>query len=429
MSAQVSQKPRMKLLLVAYQCGPGLGSVSQIGWEWYARLCETHDVTLVTHVRNEAALKAAGAPLAGSTVLTIDTEWFAGPLYRLAKKIFPKSEHSVFLVSSLDYFVFDAVALRQLRQRMKDGAQWDLLHRVTPVTTAAPSLLGRLGIPTVVGPLNSGLNDPPGFAQVLRAESTWLVKVRGLTRLLDAVLGFSRRANCILVATRATRQQISHKLQSRCVSMLENGVDLERFSPSPWPVRPSVENPLRILFVGRLIPAKALSLLLEALPKLDAGIPFRLDVVGDGPLASTWQEQVAQLGLSDRVHFHGNQPASVVAAMMAKCHVFCLPSVRESGGAVVLEAMASARPVIAMNYGGPAELVDESTGHLIGMHSPKAAIDELARTLTNVAAYPEAWEARGQLGWKKVSEKFSWRAKIQDAATLYDQLVTTGGAR
>ena len=43
---------RKRIILAAYQCGPGLGSVSQIGWEWYSRLAREHDVTLVTHVRN-----------------------------------------------------------------------------------------------------------------------------------------------------------------------------------------------------------------------------------------------------------------------------------------------------------------------------------------------------------------------------------------
>jgi len=50
------------------------------------------------------------------------------------------------------------------------------------------------------------------------------------------------------------------------------------------------------------------------------------------------------------------------AAEMARCHVFCLPSVRESGGAVLLEAMACARPVIAVGFGGPAEIVDDAVG-------------------------------------------------------------------
>ena len=51
------------LILSAYQCGPGMGSVSQIGWEWYSRLAGRLPLTLVTHSRNRAALEKAGAPL------------------------------------------------------------------------------------------------------------------------------------------------------------------------------------------------------------------------------------------------------------------------------------------------------------------------------------------------------------------------------
>jgi hypothetical protein len=54
-----SKPPR--ILLSAYQCGPGMGSVSQIGWEWYSRMSRLASVTLVTHVRNRVCLEAAGA--------------------------------------------------------------------------------------------------------------------------------------------------------------------------------------------------------------------------------------------------------------------------------------------------------------------------------------------------------------------------------
>lgn len=56
------------IILVAYQCGPGMGSVSQLGWEWYQRLSREREVRLVTHARIRAALAAAGAPLANTTV-------------------------------------------------------------------------------------------------------------------------------------------------------------------------------------------------------------------------------------------------------------------------------------------------------------------------------------------------------------------------
>ncbi len=410
------------LLLVAYQCGPGMGSVSQIGWEWYSRLSRQHRVTLVTHVRNRQALEAAQAPIDGSEVIYIDTEWFAGPLYRLARRLFPHSEHGVFLVSSLDYFVFDAVAWRLLRRRQ--GERWDILHRVTPVSLAAPTWLVRLGMPTVIGPLNSGLNDPPGFAAILRQESTWVVRLREFGRWFDGLIGSSRRATRLLVATQATLAGVPPRHRQRCEFMLENGVELERFRPMPWPAAPGPQQPLQVLFVGRLIPAKALTLLIDAVGQVRAaGQAVRLTVVGDGPLRAEWEQHAR--GLDGVVDFVGNQPLSAVAGHMQRCHVFCLPSVRESGGAVLLEAMASARPVIAIRFGGPAELVDDSVGALVEPMARQATAD-IAALLQQVVAQPADWAAKGLAGRRKVEAHYSWSAKVAAAGALYQSMLDEG---
>ena len=413
-----------KLLLVAYQCGPGMGSVSQIGWEWYSRLAVSQPVTLVTHVRNRAALEAAGAPLPGTEIIYIDTEWFAGPLYRLACRLFPRSEHSVFLVSSLDYFIFDFSAWRKLRGRLAAGANWSVLHRVTPVTLSAPTWLGRLGLPTVIGPLNSGLSDPQGFGAVMRDESTWLIKVRNLARLLDAALGSSKRAARILTATRTTLKAVAPRHHARCRMMIENGVELARFVPAPWPAHPGGDVPLRILFVGRLVPIKCLDLLLRAVANLRGlGLPAQLTVVGDGPLRAEWEALATSLGIAAEVNFLGAQPIDVVAVQMRACHVFCLPSVRESGGAVLLEAMASARPVIALNYGGPSEIVSNDIGALLPLHSPEQVIADLTETLADIYAAPEDWRRKGEAGRRQVEQRYSWPAKIAAAQDTYRELV------
>ena len=413
-----------KILLVAYQCGPGMGSVSQIGWEWYARLCANHAVTLVTHVRNRSALEQAGAPVAGSEIIYIDTEWFAGPLYRLARHIFPRSEHSVFLVSSLDYFVFDFVAYRHLHGLMQSGASWSLLHRVTPVTLAAPTWLGRLALPTVIGPLNSGLTDPRGFGTIMKQESTWLIKVRALGHLLDAALGSSRRAARILTASRTTLKGVASRHHARCRMMLENGVDLSRFTATLWPSFPAADQPLRVLFVGRLIPIKGLDMLLQAIARLRASSTFvHLDIVGDGPMREAWTALRDELGLGDRVSFHGSLPLDEVAARMRDCHVFCLPSVRESGGAVLLEAMACARPVIALDFGGPGEIVSDEVGALLPLISPEQVVGDLVVTLGDVLRQPRAWQRRGLAGRRLVEERYSWSAKITAAEDTYREIL------
>ena len=416
-------KDSPRILLMAYQCGPGMGSVSQIGWEWYSRLAEQASVTLVTHVRNREAIEKTGAPWGGPDILYIDTEWFAGPLYRFASKIFPKSQHSVFLVSSLDFFIFDYEATNRLKRMERDGARWDIAHMVTPVTTAAPTRLYQLGCPTLLGPLNAGLDSPRNFPDLLRAESSWLYPVRYLTRLLDWLIGSSRHVTLFLAATQATMKSISPRHRARAVSMLENGVDLNRFTPAGWPEPPSFHNPLRVLFVGRLVPFKALPLLFEAIVRLDDGFPIELTVAGDGPMEEEWKQLVANLGIGRKVRFLGGQTLDQVAEQMRAAHVFCLPSIRESGGAVLLEAMASARPVIAVSFGGPAEIVDDAVGRGIPAEGPEVVIDGLAKTLRDVFRNPDAWRSRGAEGRRRAEEKYSWDAKIQSALQLYRQVI------
>jgi glycosyltransferase involved in cell wall biosynthesis len=396
-----------------------MGSVSQIGWEWYSRLARRTQVTLVTHVRNRAALEAAGAPIAGSRIVWIDTEWFAGPLYRLAARVFPRSQHATFLVSSIDWFVFDFAARRALNEAARTH---DVVHRVTPVTPWAPTRLASLGLPVVIGPLNGGLPAAPGFSEVADADGQWLRHLRPLLRALDGLFGSTRRAARILSATRATRASIPAAAQSRVTPMIENGVDPERFAPSPWPAAPTPDAPLRVLFVGRLVPVKAVGLLLQAISRLRASHPVQLEVVGDGPLLPALRREADELGLADAVQFRGALDAQGVAQSLRDAHLLCLPSVRESGGAVLLEAMACGRPVVALNFGGPAEIVDDQVGAAIDAGSPQQLVERLAATLRDVIDEPAAWRARAQAAGVRARERFSWDAKVSQALALYREV-------
>jgi glycosyltransferase involved in cell wall biosynthesis len=415
------------IVVAAYQCGPGMGSVSQIGWEWYRRLAARRPVTLVTHVRNRAAIDAAPDRPHDADIVYIDTEWLAAPLFRFAKRLFPRSEHGVFMVASLDFFAFDLQALRTLR-RLRPQRNWSLVHVVTPVTLAAPSRLHRLGLPVVRGPLNCGLESPAGFPELLRHEPPWLIRLRGLPTQLDALIGASRGCSAILTATRATRAAVASRHQARCVDMVENGVDLPRFPPAEWPAAPGPQEPLRILFVGRMIALKGGEMLLAAAARLVAdGMPVAVTLVGDGPERHIWEARAASLGISGMTRFTGALDAAGVAAEMRHCHIFCLPSVRESGGAVLLEAMACARPVITIAHGGPAELADDEVGCLIPATDTADVTRRLADAFAAVVADPSGWAARGRRGRQRIEAKFDWERKVTAAEALYARITDNCG--
>lgn len=168
-------------------------------------------------------------------------------------------------------------------------------------------------------------------------------------------------------------------------------------------------------------------MLLEAVARVKDELPVVLTLVGEGPLEAELRTEVQARGLNEQVRFStGALPQPEVAARMHEAHLFCLPSVRESGGAVLLEAMACARPVTAVAFGGPAEVVDDGVGHALPDTGREAVVSGLVEVFRDVAAHPDAWRARGQEGLRRARERYGWDAKVDEAVVLYRRLLAQG---
>src|SRR5205823_221296 len=145
------------------------------------------------------------------------------------------------------------------------GGEFDLVHRLTPLSPTIPSTLARkcarAGVPFVLGPLNGGLPWPEGFGGARRREREWLSYVREGYRLLPGYRATRQHAAAIISGSRSTYEQLSDNYKSKAVYIPENAVDPARFSRR---VEGCVELPLRVAFVGRLVPYKGADMLLEA---------------------------------------------------------------------------------------------------------------------------------------------------------------------
>ncbi|HEU4414443.1 MAG TPA: glycosyltransferase [Candidatus Angelobacter sp.] len=299
---------------------------------------------------------------------------------------------------------------------------------VTPVSPVATPTLYRLGMPLVLGPWNGGLKSPTTFPEFMSQDSAWMYPLRNFGKLFDLFNRALSAASIILTATDSTDRSIPSRYRPKCVRMLENGVDLSLFQAEVWPEPPTSTNPLRILFVGRLIPMKGVPMLIEAMSQITNSLPVELTIIGDGPERELLERQAAESGVSSRVRFVGAQSLTQVSSAMRQAHVFCLPSVRESGGAVLLEAMAAARPVIAVKYGGPAEVVNDEVGYAIEPVGREYVVKELVRTLRDVAARPDIWKKKGIAGRVRAEREFDWDAKVETALNLYRKVLGTNGS-
>lgn len=409
------QGKKLKVLLVAFQCAPEGGSVSMIGWNWVRYLHKHVALHLVTHIRHREILEPDLPE--NITVTYIDTEWFSRPFYRLANKIVGNSQHLLFMVSNLDFLLFSRKALKVLRPLHKE-TPFDLCHVVTPVTPVAPHRFGTLGPPTLLGPLNGGLPFLKGFPEIGSEERAWLYRMRLLARLISKCFGTFRRAEVIFSATRCNDRELGAKLASKAYRMCENGVHEVSQTVHPFPPMPP-ENDLELLFVGRLIPIKGLRMLVEALHGV---LHVNLTIVGRGPYENELKKMVKKLHMEDRVRFLGYQKPDQLPSIYRSCHLHVLPSVRESGGATILEAMAEGRPTLALNQGGPAEYITDDTGILIPCKNSEQVISELRKQIKDLREDPSILPRMAVACLNRVRRHYTWAAKTKEILEVYERV-------
>ncbi len=243
------------------------------------------------------------------------------------------------------------------------AGEFDLVHRITPLTPTAPSplakKLNKIDVPFVLWPLNGGISWPKEFDRERRREKEWLSYVRSGYRLLPGYRATRKHASAIICGSKATLEQMPSWCRSKCFYVPENGIDPERF---PEPKDKPPPTPLRVTFLGRLVPYKGADMLLEAMAPMIKARQATVDIIGDGPEMPRLRAMAGELAIQDGVMFAGWVPHQQLHDRLASAHVLGFPSIREFGGAVVLEAMALGLVPVVVDYGGPSELVTPDTG-------------------------------------------------------------------
>ena len=223
---------------------------------------------------------------------------------------------------------------------------------------------------------------------------------------------------------RGTRRFLPGRLKGAVVELTENGVDFDLWNREEHREERALE-PARFVFVGRMVGWKGVDLLLEAWATLKKPSHYRLELIGDGPEHGKLQALRDQLGLASSVEFSGFQTQEECARRLAQADVLILPSLRECGGAVVLEAMASGLPVIATDWGGPAEYLEDSCGILVPVDSRDGFIAGLAEAIERLGADPDLRRRMGQAGRRRV-QRYSWDLKVDRILEIYRRASAIG---
>jgi glycosyltransferase involved in cell wall biosynthesis len=272
------------------------------------------------------------------------------------------------------HLIWQILAYRHARAQL---AAWrvDLVHHITFGGIRHPTLMGRLPVPLVLGPLGGGERAPfalrRGFGRrgwlldLVRDLHTWAIRFDPITRraCADALVVYVKTAQ----SARALPARHRDKIQVR----LEIGTRAAEAEPRP---ARRADQPLRLLFCGRFLYWKGMHLGLRALAGLTArGVPARLTMVGHGPSEARWRQLADRLGIGHAIDWLPWVEYDQLGALYRGHDVLLYPSLHDSSGNVVLEALTHGLPVVCLDLGGPAEMVDASCGRVVATAGKSAA--------------------------------------------------------
>lgn len=416
---------KIKVLMIVEQCNPIWASVPLVAFNLYDEISKLVDVTLVTHERNKSGLETV---LDGRKVQYIIENKFLTKYYGLTDRLVNRGAINWPLYHLLNYpiyFSFNRLVYKKFSRDVLEG-KFDIVHALTPMMPRYPVKLINAckNVPFILGPVNGGVPFPKGFEETARKEFVHFNFLRFFGRHL--IPGYRKtytKASRVLVGSTFTKDMLKDLFdlnEDKLSLFFENGIEDNFISPK----RTFIENTLKILFVGRLVPYKGADMMLAAIERMpeEYRLKIELTIVGDGPERLELEKQSQKIKISKPVNFVGWIEQKDTLKYYQNSDLFCFPSIREFGGAVVLEAMACGLPCLVVDNGGIGEYVTEETGFKIKPISREFVIESIANILIGILKKDVDLERKSSKSIARVAE-FRWSEKATKIREIYTVLL------
>ena len=401
-----------RILVSAYACNPRMGSEEAVGWGWVRAIAAHHDLTVITAAFNRRDIESWAQ----------ETEEGRPPIRFVYVPSLLTHEKSLWVYRHLGPSAFLSLytnfwqrrAFRVARQLHREQP-FGLAHNLTYVGFRVPGYLWKLGIPFVWGPIGGLEQTRWRLLPGLGLKGLLYYSARNFFNTCDKYLrpGVRRAMRAadggLIAATSGIHHEIKrlYGLDSHIIS--EVGLPpLTQPDPTTLSRRADGE-PLRLIWIGNLLPGKALPFLLRVLPRFSEGqgaedrgrprppqvedredgrgrtaddpvhkVPERrgtegqgdggavtnwtLEVFGDGSEEKSWKRLAERNGLSSRIRWHGRVPREQVLQALRSAHLLVITSVYDLTSTVTVEALANGVPVLCPDHCGFRDAVSETCG-------------------------------------------------------------------
>ena len=396
----------MNYLISAYSVNPYKGSEDSIGWNWvlqYEKNYKEGDrIILLTKKFNEKdtrrGLKEFNIQHVELVIVDVPNalNWF-------------REKHSAF--HHMYYILWQHWAWLWVKH---SGIRFDVIHHVTMNDYRIPSELYKAkGAKVIWGPMGGAQVTPRPLKvyeknQLVASFREFVNKSCSWNPFYKKALRSYYKIYCI---NNETQKQISRIVGKDVPLMPELALRDEYKNP---PIRKGKNDILKIDFVGRLIGKKGIAFLVDALSLMPTDMDWELLIFGDGDDRALIEKQIADSGIGKNVKLMGNRPLNQIAEAYQQADVFVLPSLRETSGNVLLEAMAYAVPIVAFDTSFCRLLKEVDCGVFINTDQALEGIKEdWCKAIVTLGQDKELAKQMGLNGYKYVNSKLTWDEKYR----------------
>lgn len=397
---------RRRILACAFACSPpgdsGLGGGEDIlGWNLVLQIAKRHKVWALTHSNNESAIKheLLDNPNSNLNFYYVGLPTWLNPMIKFQGGI----QAYYFLWQIRSYF-----SAKNLHRQLG----FDLFHHITYANDWMASFTGALlPVPYIRGPGGGAHRTPSGFEREYPLGGRIWEKIRSLGQWIfrhDPIfIKGHRRASAILACNQEALDQASSKWPEKVKFFPVNGITSSDLATAALPT--SNHSGFRVITAGTLIRVKGFGLAIKAFKKFAAVHPDAIfDIVGNGPELWRLKKIAKSLDPQGQIRFKARMEREQLLAEMAASDAFLFPSLRDGGGAVVIEAMAAGTPVVCLDAGGPAVHTTSDCGIKIEPDDPDNAVVHLAEALERLYQDPGLRETLGRAARLRAEEVYHW---------------------
>ena len=402
-------------------CPPGglgfSGGEDVLGWNLLRQIARFHEVRALAHAEDRIAIETAleREPVPNLSFDFVDLPDSFRPLLRI------QGGHQLY------YYLWQVKAYFTAK-RLHRELRFDLFHHITYANDWMASFIGAfIPIPYIRGPGGGAHRTPKGLEGEYSLGGRVWEKVRSLGQWLfrhDPIfVKGQNRARSILVCNREAMSRMpdrwTYKVQLFPVNGISSG-DLALTGEIH-----AVDGQFRVLSAGSLIRVKGFGLAIRAFKKFLDKYPCSvLSIIGSGPEESRLRAVVKQSQVDTKVELIPAISRDALLAKMASCDVFLFPSLRDGGGAVVIEAMSAGKPVICLNVGGPGMHVTEECGIKIEPRSSDEATRQLASALERLRGDEKLRLELGRASRERAERVYHWDRLGERLMEVYRDALT-----